>query len=257
MSNIFKKSVIGSAIALGLLAGAPAMASELTGNVGVVSDYVFRGESQNMDFPAVQGGLDYTADNGFHVGTWISSLNGGNSTTAFGYEMDLYGGYAFTVKNVGMEVGYYTYNYPQGNTANANPSTENKYDFGEYYVSAAYGMFSAKYSYSPDYLGHSKVSADGSKKSAYYIEAAMTYPIKDDLSVAFHVGEKAGAWFDASERKVANGGPGTGGFTDYSVSLTKGEYSFTLSNTDNKKSSVGAQSDNYRVYVGWKHNITL
>ncbi len=251
MSNVFKKSVIGTAVALGLLAGGQAMASELTGNVGVVSDYVFRGESQNMDMAAIQGGLDYSHDSGFHVGTWISSLNGGNTSSTFGYEIDLYAGYSFNAGPVAMDVGYYTYNYPQANTGTT--ATENKYDFAEGYVSASYGMFSAKYSYSPDYLGYSKVNNAG-KKAAYYIEAAMTVPLKADLDLGVHVGQKAGAWFDDTATRSS---VGTGGFTDYSVSLTKGEYSFTVSNTDNKKSSVGSQSDNYRVYVGWKHDITL
>ena len=255
MSTIFKKSIIGSAIALGLLAGGHAMAAELTGNVGVVSDYVFRGETQNDDMAAIQGGLDYTLDSGFHVGTWISSLNGGTQNAGGGgYEMDLYGGYAFTVKNVGMEVGYYTYNYPQGDTNGA--ATANKYDFGEYYVSASYGMFSAKYSYSPDYLGHSSQAGitDG-KKAAYYLEAAVTYPTSSGVSLGFHVGQKGGAFFDSGTQCTTTICDGS--VVDYSASLSKGDYSFTVSNMDNKKSSVAAQSDNFRVVVAWKHNITL
>ena len=43
-----------------------------------------------------------------------------------------------------------------------------------------------------------------------------------------------------------------GSYGDYSVSLTKGDFSFALSNTDNDK--VG-QTDNARVAVSWSHAV--
>ncbi|MCB1612408.1 MAG: TorF family putative porin, partial [Xanthomonadales bacterium] len=39
-------------------------------NVGIVSDYVFRGVSQTNEGPAFQAGMDYTHDSGFHAGVW-------------------------------------------------------------------------------------------------------------------------------------------------------------------------------------------
>ncbi len=255
MNEVFKKSVLGSAVALAMLAGGQAMAGELTGNVGVVSDYVFRGETQNDDFAAIQGGIDYSHDSGFHVGTWISSLNGGTQVAGgAGYEMDLYAGYSFEVSGIGMDAGYYTYNYPQGDTNSA--TTANKYDFAEYYLSASYGMFSAKYSYSPNYLGHSEYAPDGKKKGAYYVEVAMAYPLTEDMSLGLHVGQKGGKFFDVAAAQCTTT-ICDGTVLDYSASLSKGEFSLTLSNMDNKKSSVAAQSDNFRVIVGWKHDITL
>lgn len=249
MSNVFQKSVIGSAVALSLLVGSQAMASDLTANVGVVSDYVFRGETQNGDLSAIQGGIDYSHDSGFHIGTWASSLN-----AASGYELDLYGGYSFDAGPVGMDVGYYTYNYPMGDTNGA--ATANKYDFQELYVSASYGMFSAKYSYSPDYLGHSNYAPDGKDKSAYYLEVGMDMPIKDDLSFGLHVGQKGGDFFDVAAAQCTTT-ICDGAVIDYSATLSKGEFSFTLSGMDDKKSSVAAQSDNVRVVVGWKHELAL
>ena len=43
-------------------------ASPLTFNIGVVSDYRYRGISQTRLKPAVQGGADYAASNGLYVG---------------------------------------------------------------------------------------------------------------------------------------------------------------------------------------------
>lgn len=56
-------------------AAAPAAAaSPLSFNVGVTSDYLFRGVSQTHGRPAIQGGIDYLHGSGFYVGAWASSI---------------------------------------------------------------------------------------------------------------------------------------------------------------------------------------
>ena len=70
--------------ALGLaLISAPAFAQEepagpvtVTGSVGLVSDYRFRGVSQSDRGMAIQGGLTATHESGVYVGTWGSNLSG-------------------------------------------------------------------------------------------------------------------------------------------------------------------------------------
>ena len=52
---------------------APA-ADPLSFNIGAVSDYRYRGISQTRLKPALQGGIDYAAANGFYVGTWASTI---------------------------------------------------------------------------------------------------------------------------------------------------------------------------------------
>jgi len=84
----------------------------------------------------------------------------------------------------------------------------------------------------------------------------MDYPIKEDLTLGVHLGQKGGAFFDVDAAQCTTD-LCDGAFTDYSVSLTKGEYSFAVSNTDNKKASVGAQSDNYRIVVGYTKELSL
>ena len=51
-----------------------APASPLSFNVGVTSNYVFRGISQTHGKPAIQGGIDYLHPSGFYVGAWASSI---------------------------------------------------------------------------------------------------------------------------------------------------------------------------------------
>ena len=44
-------------------------------NVGIFSQYVFRGISQTNERPAVQGGFDVSHKSGFYVGTWLSNVS--------------------------------------------------------------------------------------------------------------------------------------------------------------------------------------
>jgi len=46
----------------------------LSYNIGVVTDYRYRGISQSRKRPALQGGIDYANKNGFYVGTWASTI---------------------------------------------------------------------------------------------------------------------------------------------------------------------------------------
>src|SRR5450830_659674 len=56
-------------------AAAPASPHTFTGNVGLVSQYVFRGLTQTNGGPAVQGGADYSHTSGFYAGTWLSNIS--------------------------------------------------------------------------------------------------------------------------------------------------------------------------------------
>src|SRR5438445_3066721 len=55
-------------------APAPEPASSLSYNVGVVTDYRYRGISQSARAPALQGGVDYADKSGWYVGTWASTI---------------------------------------------------------------------------------------------------------------------------------------------------------------------------------------
>ncbi len=47
----------------------PASPHTFTGNVGLFSDYRFRGISQTYKQPAIQGGFDYSHSSGIYLGT--------------------------------------------------------------------------------------------------------------------------------------------------------------------------------------------
>lgn len=87
----------------------PPEAFEISANVGVVSDYRFRGLSLTNRDPAIQGGIDVSHESGFFVGTWASSLadNGGANL-----ELDLYGGYAGSAAGLDYSATVLYYVYP-------------------------------------------------------------------------------------------------------------------------------------------------
>src|SRR5688572_17036529 len=47
----------------------------LSANVGLSSQYVFRGLTQTHQEPAIQGGFDYAHAGGFYAGTWLSNIS--------------------------------------------------------------------------------------------------------------------------------------------------------------------------------------
>jgi len=87
-------------------------ASNLTWNLGVTSDYVFRGISQTDRDPALQGGFDYAfGDSGFYIGTWGSNVDF-QDRDGPDIEIDFYGGFShdFNDKwNIDLSAIRYTY----------------------------------------------------------------------------------------------------------------------------------------------------
>src|SRR5690606_5821342 len=90
---------------------------EVAFNVGVVSDYVFRGASQTDGGAALQGGVD--ADwGGLYLGSWASNVDFGDDTDA---EIDRYGGYRTEAAGYVLDFGaggYFYVNEPGGSDYN-------------------------------------------------------------------------------------------------------------------------------------------
>ncbi|MFT3727253.1 MAG: TorF family putative porin [Terricaulis sp.] len=103
------KKLIGAAVAAGAtIACAGTAHAEISGNIQLTSDYVFRGISLSDGSAAIQGGFDWSNDQ-FYVGTWGSSLNSGGGANA---EIDVYAGWTPKTGPVDWDLGVITYNYP-------------------------------------------------------------------------------------------------------------------------------------------------
>jgi len=176
---------------MGVLLSFPAWAddvvapSPLTSNISIVSDYVYRGLSRTNGFPAVQGGLDLAASNGFYIGTWgsnISWLADQGGVKGSGLELDAYVG----VKNnfytdFIYDFGYLRYHYPAVYSAGAvNADTD------EIHGAVGYQWLTAKYSYS---LGNT--FGIGDSKGIHYLDISANYPFTDTgITLGAHYGKQ-------------------------------------------------------------------
>jgi uncharacterized protein (TIGR02001 family) len=115
-------------VALGLAASQPALASDFTANIGMMSDYIFRGVKQNTSASAFAG-LDFEHDSGLYVGTWAAEVGDG-------IEYDLYAGFSGSVGDFSYGIGYTGYFYTD--------------DFDDTYqeinLTAGYSLLSLEYS---------------------------------------------------------------------------------------------------------------
>ncbi|PCH83230.1 MAG: hypothetical protein COB89_01660 [Piscirickettsiaceae bacterium] len=104
-----------TAVAGLLLASGAASALELSGNVALTTDYVWRGVSLSDNGPAVQGGFDADFGGGLYAGAWGSNVEAGDASL----ELDLYAGWATDYSGVGVDIGIIHYHFsgaPESNT---------------------------------------------------------------------------------------------------------------------------------------------
>lgn len=214
-----------------------------TGNVGLYSQYVYRGLTQTNEKPALQGGFDYAHSSGFYAGNWnsnVSWISDTAQTAAAGIiatqpppntaipavsaslESDFYAGYKGSITDdIPYDVGFLRYQY-WGKYENF----PTKPDTSELYASIGYKWVTAKYSYS---LGDTFGIADS--KGSDYIELNASFPVSSKWTIAAHVGKQ--------RFKVAST---DGDYTDYKLgaSYDLGEgYSLGVAGTNsNAKDSV-------------------
>jgi uncharacterized protein (TIGR02001 family) len=112
-----------AAIAGATIAGTGAAQAEVSANVALTSDYVFRGLSLTDSAPAVQGGFDWTSEQ-FYAGVWASNVSDG-------MEMDLYAGFTPTTGPVEWNIGAVGYFYPGADDDAA------EFDFVEFVLAAS------------------------------------------------------------------------------------------------------------------------
>jgi len=235
---------------------APAPTPALTANIGLVSDYVFRGLTQTNGKPAIQGGIDYAHSSGFYVGTWLSNIswftdqNAGTRSTDSGnigpislaspgavgapylpnqsnqasLEWDFYGGYKGSFAgDWTYDIGLLRYQYPGSYDnlgAYRNPNTT------EVYGALGYKWLTLKYS-----KGISATTFGvNDSKGADYLDLSAAVPLGDSgVNLLAHVGHQrypshsnVGYW------GASGGNNGFFTYTDYKLGVTKEYSGFTF-----------------------------
>lgn len=197
---------------------------EVSFNLGLITDYRYRGISQTALKPALQGGADYTNNvNGLYAGTWLSTIKwvkdaGGNGSV----EMDLYAGKrGDVVDGLSYDVGVLSYVYPSNNLetvpdfANANTT--------ELYGQLTHGPVYVKYSYSVTNI-FSFIDSKGSG----YLDVGANIEMAEGYTLNLHAGRQT----------VKNSS--TWSYNDWKIGVTKefGGVNFSLAvlgtNADNK-----------------------
>lgn len=169
-------SVRKFALALALTAGAAGTASaqDITGNVALATDYIFRGVTQTDNGPAISGGFDVEAG-GAYAGVWGSSVDFSDATTM---ELDLYGGYAWSAGGFDFDLGGIFYAYPD------SPSAGGDQNFYEVYAGIGrafdFVAWDAKLSYSPDFYLETG--------PAIYIETGVGFEVAEGLTLDLRAG---------------------------------------------------------------------
>ena len=211
---------IKSKIVLALLATSSAAfaqtapaAPEVTYNVGVVSQYRYRGIAQTHGDAALQGGVDYANANGFYAGAWGSTIKWIKDNKAWdntsdvkgNVEVDLYAGYKGEAAGIGYDFGYLRYEYVNNTLerTNAGASYVNA-NTEEVYGALTFGVVTAKYSYSLGDLFGNK-NSNGST----YVDLSATFDLGNGYSLVPHVGRQ----------KIENNP--NGDYTDYALTLNK------------------------------------
>lgn len=188
-------------------------AHSFSGNVTLASDYLFRGQSQTDNNPAIQGGFDYAHELGLYAGVWASNIS-----FAGGLEMDYYAGFSGELANgLAWDLFGVYYVYPSSGEGvgvdywEVGPSVS--YTFGGDFEPS----ISASFLYSDDFSFNSGES--------WYLFSDFGVSLPSDFGLSFHVGRQTidnpAAW-------------GTPSWYDYNVSLSKtlGPYDFAVTYSD-------------------------
>ena len=144
----------------------------VSGNIAIQSDYVWRGYSQNLEDPSVQGGFDYEEASGFYAGVWGASVDFGGAESTEG---DIYLGFANeTEGGFSYDVGIIEYTYHGGSGASDS-------NFTEYYFGGGFAGFSLTYSLGDEFGDN--------------IEAGYSYDFEEQgISVGAAYGDYDDAW---------------------------------------------------------------
>jgi uncharacterized protein (TIGR02001 family) len=182
-------------------AAEPAPDFTLSFNLGLYSEYVFRGVALT-DGPAIQGGIDLGHKSGFYVGTWWSNIDkeftghgdgfsGGNHL-----ETDWYAGYAHTFESgLGVNLLGNYYYYPDRENSYSPANVGNKQNSFEASIALSYKWFTyTYYNVLTDYYGAAKDLTKNGKRdtsNADYHELKVNYTLPiADLNLVAKVGHQ-------------------------------------------------------------------
>jgi uncharacterized protein (TIGR02001 family) len=193
----------------------------LTWNLSVTSDYVFRGITQTDFKPALQGGLDYAfGDSGFYVGAWGSNVDFADRDGP-DLEVDSYVGYNTDVNDsVNLDFSVVRYSYLGERDVYGN------IDFNEFLGKVTYDeMVTFTVAYADNY--------SNLDYSSLYFNLAGEWEIGNQLSLNAGIGhtdfsDNNGSYSDWNVGLSRQFGPVKAALNYYDTNVSGGKTSDTL-----------------------------
>src|SRR5450830_748770 len=162
----------------------PATAFTTSANIGLYSQYVFRGLTQTNEKPALQGGFDLSHESGLYAGVWASNISWISDATpsaSASLEADIYGGFKYPFNDkLSGDIGVLHYAYP-----GSFPAGYTKADTNELYLGLDAKWVTLRYSYS---VGNTFGSPD--TRGSTYIDLSATQELFAGISGVAHLGRQ-------------------------------------------------------------------
>ncbi len=221
-------------------AAEPESPHSFSSNIGLFSDYVFRGISYGKERGAVQGGFDYAHASGIYLGLWATSVH--KDTLAENtVELDVYGGYVYQFNDDwSLDVGFLQFYYP-----NNKKVVGQSLNTTELSAALTYKYLTLKHSVAvTDFFGINSKSMDpdrsGDSKGSGYTELNFNYPlpIAGGINLALHVGHQTVKNYSDYN------------YTDYLIGINK---DFSIAGSDGWNAGVNytdTNADNDLYVVG-------
>ena len=152
----------------------------VSGNAGIVSQYVSRGFRQTWGKPALQLGVDVAHASGWSAGSWVSNVDERYVENGR-LEWDLYGGYSGSLGPLGYSLTALYYKYPGAVIG----VTGTRYDYGELSAGLSYKSVYAKYNYTftRDFFGNANARGTG------YFDGGANLALGAATTLNLHAGE--------------------------------------------------------------------
>jgi uncharacterized protein (TIGR02001 family) len=226
---MMKLNKLALACGVAILGATTVAQAEFSANIGVTSNYMWRGTTQTDDGAAVQGGLDWAHDSGFYLGTWASNIKWGSDMSS-GAEVDFYGGFANSINDFGYDLGVIYYYYPDDDYDDS--------DFTELYASGSYKWFEAGLAYTVSGDADDAPYSDGD----LYYHAGVSFDIQDGWSIGGTIGYYD---FDTELKDELED------YTHYQLDIGKsagdfGDFTFSVSKADEDSGD-----DDTKFFVSW------
>ena len=186
--KLVKMSLVAALLASSGLLADETSDIEVSANVALTSNYIWRGMTQSDDSPAIQGGFDL-GYKGLYAGVWGSNIDFGDGVDA-SVELDFYAGYANEIAGIGYDIGYIQYTYPNDTDA---------LNFGEAYLGLSYDFevvaISGKYYVGVDTNDADNSADDWEPENGYELGASVPLPWEMSADATYGDYDKTGEYY--------------------------------------------------------------